>query len=127
MIHFFGTAPHSRLSALCPRLSPIIKKWPGGTVISLGRLHRGCEHGVFLLMNGSFWSFPSMYTRLFSTLRRSPGTATTRLMKLLLDFCGVACWHGWPSSGSVGTPHVLLSAPAGGLKTTMSPRWGSEK
>ena len=34
MIHFFGTGPQSRLSSLSPRLSPIMKKWPGGIVIS---------------------------------------------------------------------------------------------
>ncbi len=37
MIQFFGTGPHVRLSSLSPRLSPIIKKWPGGMVISRGR------------------------------------------------------------------------------------------
>ena len=49
-----------------------------------------------------------------------------RLMNgLWLDLPGVGFSHGWPSIGSLATPHALSSAPFGGLKTTMSPRDGS--
>src|SRR3954452_14609599 len=125
MIHFFGTGPHSRLSALCPRLSPVVKKDPGGVVISFGRLQ--IAQLASGRMKGSFWSLPSTYTRPASPLILSPGPPTTRLMKLLFDLFDVGFWQGWPSSGSLGMPHVFSSAPAGGLNTTIWPRWGSEK
>ena len=46
-------------------------------------------------------------------------------MKLVSDLAGVCRGQGW-SSGWL-TPHSLVSAPAGGLKTMMSPRSGSPK
>src|SRR3954449_12080538 len=53
---------------------------------------------------------------------RSPGSATTRLMKLTSDFSGVGRGHGCPSR--CGAPHCPvppLSAPAGGWETTSAP------
>src|SRR3954454_4311171 len=48
-------------------------------------------------------------------------------MKLFSDWSGVGFSQGRPSVGSLGIPHCWLSAPFGGLKTTMSPRLGSPK
>src|SRR4051794_5162261 len=77
------------------------------------------------------WAFALLarYTRLLMTLIQSPGTATTRLMKLLSDCLGVGVSHGCPSPGSLVFPHWFSdgSAPCGGLNTTMSPRLGSPK
>src|SRR5829696_6182263 len=57
------------------------------------------------------------------TLSRSPGTATTRLMKLVFERSSVGWTHAW-SVGVPRSPHEPWSAPEGGWKTTMSPRPG---
>src|ERR671930_31201 len=94
MIHFLGIGPHSRLSALCPRLSPIIKKCPGGMVMSVRKLQMGQVASG--RMYGSFRGLSLMYTPPRTTFRRSPGSPTTRLMKLLFDFWGVGFSHARP-------------------------------
>src|SRR5215203_3387248 len=77
-------------------------------------------------MNGSFWSLPLRTTRPLRIWRRSPGPATTRLMKLTSAFLVVGFRQTWPSGG--GAPHMSsCSAPVGGWKTTTSPTSGSEK
>src|SRR3954452_16372898 len=60
-------------------------------------------------------------------LIRSPGPATTRLMKLTSARASVGRSHGLPGGGGP-EPHVLsCSAPAGGWKTTTSPTSGCVK
>src|SRR5918992_1419645 len=68
-----------------------------------------------------------MYTRPSMTLRRSPGSPTTRLMKFVSERRPVGVGQAWRCSSYWSVPQVLLSAPAGGLKTTMSFRSGSPK
>src|SRR5215210_5105214 len=76
-------------------------------------------------MNGSLWRLPLRTTRPSRIWRRSPGPATTRLMKLTSAFLGVAFRHTCRSGG--GAPHMSsCSAPVGGWKTTTSPTSGSE-
>src|SRR5262249_21226110 len=58
---------------------------------------------------------------------RSPGPATTRLMKFTSARSGVGLSHGWPAGGWPEPQVLSCSAPAGGWKTTMSPTWGLEK
>src|SRR4051794_24195412 len=58
-------------------------------------------------------------------LMRSPGTPTTRLMKLTFDLSLVGREQAW--SVGLGAPHSLRSAPTGGWKTRMSPTSGLEK
>src|SRR4051812_49821273 len=58
-------------------------------------------------------------------LMRSPGTPTTRLMKLTFDSCLVGREQAW--SVGLGAPHSLRSAPTGGWETRMSPTSGLEK
>src|SRR3954447_26856496 len=77
-------------------------------------------------MNGSFWSLPLRTTRPLRIWRRSPGPATTRLMKFTSAFLRVGFRQTCPSGG--GAPHMSsCSAPVGGWKTTTSPTSGSEK
>src|SRR5215217_1605592 len=58
---------------------------------------------------------------------RSPGPATTRLMKLTSALLADSFRHTWPSGGWP-PPHWLpCSAPVGGWKTTTSPTSGSPK
>jgi hypothetical protein len=58
---------------------------------------------------------------------RSPGAATTRLMKFSVDFVLVGVAQTWLGGGGP-PPHSLeFSAPAGGWKTTTSPTFGSLK
>ena len=60
-------------------------------------------------------------------LSRSPGPATTRLMKFTSALSEVGLSHTWPFGGWP-PPHSLpRSAPAGGWKTTMSPTSGFPK
>src|SRR6185503_12059384 len=120
MIHFLGTGPQKRLSSLAPRLSPIIKKYPGGILIGRGKLHVPGAQGREKL---SLWRLPLTIAWPFWIERVSPPTATIRLMKLVLSFCGVG--REQASSSGLAAPHVLLFAPAGGWKTTMSRRSGS--
>src|SRR6476661_6379856 len=59
-------------------------------------------------MNGSFCSLPLRTTCPLTIFRRSPGPATTRLMKFTSARCGVDFRHTWPAGGcwphcSVGT------------------------
>src|SRR3954454_9817051 len=76
-------------------------------------------------MNGSFWRLPFRITRPLMTWSRSPGPATTRLMKFTSARRRVGLRHTWPLGGS--SPHMSsCPAPAGGWKTTTSPTSGSE-
>jgi hypothetical protein len=45
MIQLLGTGPQKRLSSECPRLSPIMNQYPGGTLIGAGKLHSGSDPG----------------------------------------------------------------------------------
>src|SRR4051794_36011694 len=75
---------------------------------------------------GSFWRLPFRITWPLRIESRSPGPATTRLMKFTSALRGVAFRHTWPIGG--GSPHMSSSsAPVGGWKTTTSPTSGSEK
>ena len=52
MSHFCGTGPQNRLSSDSPRLSPIMKYSPGGTVNVSGKVHspvivQGWAYGAF--------------------------------------------------------------------------------
>jgi len=73
-------------------------------------------------MNDSFWSLPFRTTCPSRMAMRSPGPATTRLMKFWSDSFDVGCEHGWPRP--MRAPQVFDDAPAGGWKTTMSPMLG---
>src|SRR3954454_13525687 len=76
-------------------------------------------------MNGSFWGLPLSITRPLRMLIRSPGPATTRLMKLTSARSDVGLSQAAPSGGWP-SPHMLsCSAPAGGWKTSMLPTSGS--
>src|ERR1700743_2822113 len=80
MIHLRGTGAQNRLSAEEPRFSPIMKYSPGGIVTVFGKSQPSPPPQGSA--NGSFWSFPLRITWPFLMLSLSPGTATTRLMKL---------------------------------------------
>jgi hypothetical protein len=91
MIHLRGTGPQKRLSSDDPRLSPIMKYSPAGTVTVLGKVHSSpALHGR---MNGSFWRLPFRTTCPLTIAIRSPGPATTRLMKLSLARVAVGLSH----------------------------------
>src|SRR3712207_8944284 len=85
-------------------------------MIGSGRLQ--IPHPESSLAYDCFWRWPLMYTAPSITVSRSPGTATTRLMKFVSDRCRVGRGHAL--SLECSTPHTFDSAPAGGLKTTMS-------
>src|SRR2546427_12699708 len=121
MIHFFGTGPQKRLSSLAPRLSPIIKKYPGGILIGRGKLHVPGAQGREKL---SPWGLPLTIAWPFRIASVSPGIATIRLMKFVPARWGTGRGQA-SSSGLLGPPQVLLSAPAGGWTTAISPRSGS--
>ena len=89
MIHFLGTGPQSRLSALSPRLSPIMKKWPGGTVIGFGKLQsaRTSRPRDERLLRALAVDVDAAVVDLDDD--PVAGEATTRLMKLLSDCSGV--------------------------------------
>src|SRR3954453_5731672 len=76
--------------------------------------------------NGSFWRLPFRITWPLRIESRSPGPATTLLMKFTSALWGVAFRHTWPIGGC--SPHMSsCSAPVGGWNTTTSPTPGSEK
>src|SRR5215217_42429 len=78
-------------------------------------------------MKSSCWSSPLRMTCPPWIAIRSPGPATTRLMKFTSAFSSVGRLQTWPSGGGP-LPQVLsCSAPAGGWKTTTSPTSGSPK
>src|SRR3954452_5845053 len=82
MIHFLGTGPQKRLSSEEPRLSPIMKYSPAGTVTVTGKSHPSPPpHGS---ANDSFCGLPLRITWPSRMESRSPGPATTRLMKFTL-------------------------------------------
>src|SRR2546421_892468 len=101
MIHFFGTGPQKRLSSEEPRLSPIMKYSSLGTVIGRGKLHSSPP--VQGLMNFSVCSLPLRITCPSRIAIVSPGTPTTRLMKLTSERPFVGAAHARPGTG--GTPH----------------------
>src|SRR3954447_12349263 len=77
-------------------------------------------------MKGSFWRLPLRITCPLTMRRRSPGPATTRLIKFTSACFGVDFRHTWPGGGC--SPHMSSSsAPVGGWKTTTSATSGSEK
>src|SRR3954451_20465763 len=57
----------------------------------------------------------------------SPGSPTTRLMKLTSARSGVGLSHTRPAGGCPEPQVLSCSAPAGGWKTTTSPTCGEEK
>src|SRR5215213_7534370 len=78
-------------------------------------------------MNDSFWRLPLRITCPPRTASRSPGPATTRLMKFTSARSSVGSAQTWLGGGGP-PPHSLeRSAPAGGWKTTTSPTDGSLK
>src|SRR5215217_1668185 len=78
-------------------------------------------------MKSSCWSSPLRMTCPPWIAIRSPGPATTRLMKFTSAFSSVGRLQTWPSGGGP-LPQVLsCSAPAGGWKTTTSPTSGVVK
>src|SRR6478609_1533734 len=89
MIHLRGTGPQKRLSAELPRLSPIMKYSPAGTLISF-RLHSGPAHSD---ANGSSVRLPLRITRPLTTAIVSPGMPTTRLTNVVSAFSPVGCEH----------------------------------
>src|SRR4051794_33119912 len=125
MIHFSGTGPQKRLSSEEPRLSPIMKYIPEGIVIWVGKSQPSPPPQGSA--NGSLCSLPLSTTRPLSMRRRSPGPATTRLMKLTSARSAVGWSHGWPAGGGPEPQVLSCSAPAGGWKTTMSPTSGVVK
>src|SRR3954447_13162600 len=124
MIHLRGTGPQNRLSSDSPRLSPIMNQWPGGIVIGVGKSHPvPPSHGR---VKPSFWRLPLTIAWPPRIETRSPGPATTRLMKFTSALVLVGRSHAAPG-GRRSSPHVLDSEPAGGWKTTTSPTCGSLK
>src|SRR6201995_3102983 len=125
MIHCLGTGPQKRLSSEEPRLSPIMKYSPAGTVTVTGKSQPSPPpHGS---ANDSFCRFPFRITWPSWIDRRSPGPATIRLMKFTVARVDVGLSHTWPAGGWP-PPHMLsCSAPSGGWKTTTSPTWGELK
>src|ERR1700712_2667063 len=124
MIHLRGTGPQNRLSSDCPRLSPIMNQWSAGILI--GRVKSQPVPPVHGCVKPSAWRLP--FTKAWPPLMYtvSPGPATTRLMKLTLARVAVGRSHAWSAFFSA-SPQVLLSAPAGGWKTTTSPTSGALK
>src|ERR1700712_2607120 len=121
MIHLRGTGPQNRLSSDCPRLSPIMNQWSAGILI--GRVKSQPVPPVHGCVKPSAWRLP--LTKAWPPLmyKVSPGPATTRLMKLTLALVAVGRSQAW-SGFFCGSPQVLLSEPAGGWKTTISPTSG---
>src|SRR4051812_43498078 len=116
MNHFRGTGPQKRLSSLDPRLSPIMNQCPGGTVIALGYV-QPCESPQGSVY-GSLIGLPLRITCPLRISIRSPGSPTTRLMKLTDAF--VCVGRVQISFSLTGTPHVgplSATAPCGGWKT----------
>src|SRR3954447_26810022 len=95
MIHLRGTGPQKRLSSELPRLSPIRKYDPRGTVIGL-RLHSapGQEDA-----NGSLAGLPLRITWPLTIAIVSPGTPTTRLTNVVSEWVAVGVAHDWRVSG----------------------------
>src|SRR5215213_8890996 len=85
MIQSRGTGPQKRLSSELPRLSPIRKYMPFGTVIS-ERLHSAPEQSD---ANGSLVRLPLRITWPPTTAIVSPGMPTTRLTNVVSDFAAV--------------------------------------
>src|SRR4051794_29893059 len=99
-----------------------MKYSPAGTLMGVGKLHPPPgSHGA---MNGSFCCLPLRTTCPSLTATRSPGPATTRLMKLTESLIGTASGH--TCERSCGTPQRADSAPLGGWNTTTSPTEGLE-
>src|SRR3954470_13734478 len=127
MMDLRGTGPQKRLSSDSPRLSPIMNQCPGGMVMGVGSVHpRLALFAHVLEMYGSFSRLPLRITWPSTMRMMSPGPATTRLMKLTLAWPAVGLSQAAFSS-FVRSPHVSVSEPAGGWKTTMSPTFGSLK
>src|SRR3954452_18385398 len=121
MIHLRGTGPQNRLSSDSPRLSPIMNQWPAGIVI--GRVKSQPVPPSQGRVKPSFWRLPLTYACPPLMYSVSPGPATTRLMKLTLAFWPVGRSQAWSGFLSA-SPHVFVSDPAGGWKTTISPMCG---
>src|SRR3954470_21601786 len=121
MIHLRGTGPQKRLSSDSPRLSPIMNQWSAGMVI--GRVKSHPVPPSQGRVKPSFWRLPLTYACPPLMYSVSPGPATTRLMKLTLAFWPVGRSQAWSGFLSA-SPHVFVSDPAGGWKTTISPMCG---
>src|SRR3954454_20469694 len=91
MIHLRGTGPQKRLSSEFPRLSPIRKYMPLGTVIEF-RLQSAVVHDR---ANGSLAATPLRQTWPFSIAMRSPGRPTTRLTNVVGEWVDVGLVQGW--------------------------------
>src|SRR5215210_7307421 len=78
-------------------------------------------------MKDSFWRLPLRITWPSRTASRSPGPATTRLMKFTSARSCVGWSHAWLGGGGPPPHSLASSAPAGGWKTTTSPTEGSLK
>src|SRR5215207_4373219 len=91
MIQSRGTGPQKRLSSELPRLSPIRKYMPFGTVIAL-RLHSAPAHEE---ANDSLAGFPLRITWPLRTEIRSPGSPTTRLTNVVSECLAVGLEHAW--------------------------------
>src|SRR3954453_1516218 len=95
MIHLRGTGPQKRESSELPRLSPIRKYEPCGTVI-VSRLHSAPAQ---LDANGSLVFLPLRMTWPSTIAILSPGMPTTRLTNVVSDFWGVGFVHEWRVCG----------------------------
>ena len=82
-----GTGPQKRLSSDSPRKSPARNQVPAGTVIAVGSSQKRSVHRRAY---GSRTARPLRTTRPWRNATRSPGPATTRLMKTMSDSPGVA-------------------------------------
>src|SRR4051812_19551417 len=104
MIQSRGTGPQKRLSSELPRLSPIRKYMPFGTVIG-SRLHSAALHED---ANGSETGLPLRRTWPSTTAIRSPGRPTTRLTNVVSECFGVGVVQAW---GGPGPPAAEGRAP----------------
>src|SRR3954469_22891639 len=89
MIQARGTGPQKRLSSELPRLSPIRKYMPFGTVIAL-RLHSAPAHED---ANGSLAGAPLRITWALIPAIRSPGNPTTPLTTVVPECVRVGLAH----------------------------------
>src|SRR4051812_3695589 len=95
MIHLRGTGPQNRLSSELPRLSPIMKYMPLGTVIEFRLQSALLQERA----NGSFAATPLRHTWPFSIAMRSPGRPTTRLTNVVSECVAVGFVHGCRVAG----------------------------
>src|ERR1700738_1676090 len=103
MTQLSGTGPQKRLSSDSPRLSPIMKYSPGGTLIDCGNVQ--VPPGPQGAMYESCSATPLRITLPPEIEIVSPGMPTTRLMKVCLDSAAVGLSHG------CGCPAPWLPSP----------------